>query len=181
MTSATLRLGVILQERGQVAESTDQLKDALGIDENNVDAWILLANQDLAKNAYRNARTSFERVLKKISQKDVYCLLAIGNDKLLHGRNEPKPDVKSSIFKEAMKCFDKVLREDPQNVYAANGVSIALAETGFWNEAKDGFAAVREASPNLVAAQLNLAHTYVELGQYTNAIALVRTIQGVVH
>lgn len=171
--TAILRIGCILQARGQVAESTDQFKDALGIDEASADTWILIANQDLAKNAHKNARGSFERVLKKIEPRDVYSLLAIGNDKLLHGRSEPKPDVRADIYKEAVKCFDKVLRIDPKNAYAAHGLGIALAETGHPSEAKEVLLAVCEAAPNLSSAQLSLAHVNVELGQYDSAIALV--------
>jgi RNA polymerase-associated protein CTR9 len=171
-----LRLGSLAQNAGNLQEASDLFKDALGIDAENADAWIMLGNLDLEKRAHRAARGSFERVLKKIDQRDVYSLIALGNERLVQARNETKADVKSGVYKEATKFFDKVLRMDPRNVYAAAGFGIALAETGHFQEAKDAFIQILEAAPTLETAHLNMAHILVELNQYRNAIPLVRLV-----
>lgn len=149
-------------------------KDALALDEGNPDTWTLLANLDLCKKAYRPAKGSFERILKNIDRNDTYALIALANDRLFHARNEAKPDLKHNYYKEAVKLLDKVLREDPKNLYAAHGLAIALAETGHLAEAKDTFGLVREADVNFMPAQVNLAHVLMEMGQYGSAITLVR-------
>lgn len=72
-----------------------------------------------------------------------------------------------------MKFFDKVLRIDSKNVYAVNGLAIALAENGYIQEARDGFTLVREANENIASAQLNLGHLLVDSGNFRSAIATV--------
>lgn len=48
-----------------------------------------------------------------------------------------------------------------------------LAHKGFFREARDVFAQVREATADLPDVWLNLAHIYTEQTQYTSAIQMV--------
>jgi tetratricopeptide (TPR) repeat protein len=121
-----LRLGELAQKAGKYQEASDFYKDALGQESENADAWIMLANLDLEKRAFRSARGSFERVLKKIDARDTYSLLALGNDRLLHARTEATPESKANMYKEAARFFDKVLRIDSKNAYGALGLAIAV-------------------------------------------------------
>ena len=50
-----------------------------------------------------------------------------------------------------------------------------LAHRGYFREARDVFAQVREATADVPDVWLNLAHIYVEQKQYTSAIQMVRT------
>ncbi len=50
-----------------------------------------------------------------------------------------------------------------------------LAHKGFFREARDVFAQVREATAELPDVWLNLAHIYVEQKQYISAIQMVST------
>ena len=49
-----------------------------------------------------------------------------------------------------------------------------LAHKGFFREARDVFAQVREATADMPDVWLNLAHIYIEQKQYISAIQMVR-------
>lgn len=52
-----------------------------------------------------------------------------------------------------------------------------LAHKGYFREARDVFAQVREATADVPDVWLNLAHIYVEQKQYIGAIQMVLHIQ----
>ena len=54
-----------------------------------------------------------------------------------------------------------------------------LAHKGYFCEARDVFAQVREATADMPDVWLNLAHIYVEQKQYISAIQMVRGQNGV--
>lgn len=51
-----------------------------------------------------------------------------------------------------------------------------LAHKGYYREARDVFAQVREATADISDVWLNLAHIYVEQKQYISAVQMVRTL-----
>lgn len=58
---------------------------------------------------------------------------------------------------------------------AASGA--VLAHKGYFREARDVFAQVREATADISDVWLNLAHIYVEQKQYISAVQMVRPPQ----
>lgn len=70
-------------------------------------------------------------------------------------------------------CSKQVLRNDPKNIWAANGIGAVLAHKGCVNEARDIFAQVREATAEFCDVWLNIAHIYVEQKQFVSAIQMV--------
>lgn len=73
----------------------------------------------------------------------------------------------------AIDLFNQVLRNDPKNIWAANGIGAVLAHKGCVNEARDIFAQVREATAEFCDVWLNIAHIYVEQKQFVSAIQMV--------
>lgn len=108
----------------------------------------------------------------------------------------------------ALAIYKQVLRNDPKNLYAANGIGdywieisclnfllifysfggstyvwkfsfgfsflgAVLAHKGYFREARDVFAQVREATADISDVWLNLAHIYVEQKQYISAVQMV--------
>ncbi len=59
----------------------------------------------------------------------------------------------------------QVLRNDPKNIWAANGIGCVLAHKSYTNEARVIFAEVREATADFCDVWLNIAHIYVEQHQ----------------
>lgn len=68
------------------------------------------------------------------------------------------------------------MRNDPKNIWAANGIGAVLAHKGCVNEARDIFAQVREATAEFCDVWLNIAHIYVEQKQFVSAIQMVDNI-----
>ena len=53
-------------------------------------------------------------------------------------------------------------------------MNIMLAHKGYFREARDVFAQVREATADMPDVWLNLAHIYMEQKQYISAVQMVR-------
>lgn len=76
-------------------------------------------------------------------------------------------------YRIAVQSFSRVLKNEPTNAYAANGIAIALAETGSLKEAQQTFDQVREATSNFPSVMVNLAHTLVEKNEFRQAVVMV--------
>ncbi|KAL7992179.1 hypothetical protein Chor_016435 [Crotalus horridus] len=155
-----LRLGAMARDKGNFYEASDWFKEALQINQDHPDAWSLIGNLHLAKQEWGPGQKKFERILKQPStQNDTYSMLALGNV-WLQTLHQPTRD------------REKVLRNDPKNLYAANGIGAVLAHKGYFREARDVFAQVREATADISDVWLNLAHIYVEQKQYISAVQM---------
>ncbi|KAF8978532.1 protein required for normal CLN1 and CLN2 G1 cyclin expression [Entomortierella lignicola] len=175
---AHLRLGVIEQSRGNFEQSAELYKDVFGmIDNKNVDAWTLMGMLQQKQNQIRNSRKTLERIVKEINRHDVYALLALGNNHLGIAREEKdNVTMKQELYKKAFEFFDKVLKIDAYNAYAANGIAISLAVHGHHTEAREMFLQLREAASTIPTIWLNLALVSADMGQYRNAVLLYQSV-----
>ncbi|ETN86737.1 hypothetical protein NECAME_16162, partial [Necator americanus] len=64
----------------------------------------------------------------------------------------------------ALQMFGKALKIEPKNIWAANGIGCVLASKAMWQDARDIFAQVREATSEFEDVWINIAHVYIELG-----------------
>uniref|UniRef100_A0A3B4DZ67 Tetratricopeptide repeat protein 21A/21B fourth ARM domain-containing protein n=1 Tax=Pygocentrus nattereri TaxID=42514 RepID=A0A3B4DZ67_PYGNA len=138
------------------------------------DAWSLIGNLHLAKQEWGPGQKKFERILKQPStQNDTYSMLALGNVWLqtLHQPTRDREKEKRHQDR-ALAIYKQVLRNDSKNLYAANGIGAVLAHKGYFREARDVFAQVREATADISDVWLNLAHIYVEQKQYISAVQM---------
>ncbi|XP_066276427.1 RNA polymerase-associated protein CTR9 homolog isoform X1 [Branchiostoma lanceolatum] len=169
-----LRLGCMARDRGQIYEASDWFKEALQINQDHPDAWSLIGNLHLAKQEWGPGQKKFERILKHTdTASDAYSMLALGNVWLqtLHQPQRDKEKEKRHQDR-ALAMYKQVLRNDPKNLYAANGIGAVLAQKNCIREARDVFAQVREATADMRDVWLNLAHIYVEQRQYVSAIQM---------
>lgn len=72
---------------------------------------------------------------------------------------------------------EKIILLYVYNIYVYN-VGAVLAHKGYFREARDVFAQVREATADISDVWLNLAHIYVEQKQYISAVQMVRVSCG---
>ncbi|GFU22362.1 RNA polymerase-associated protein CTR9 homolog [Nephila pilipes] len=167
-----LRLGCMARDRGQIYEASDWFKEALQVNQTHPDAWSLIGNLHLAKQEWNPGQRKFERILNT-SPNDTYSLIAFGNIWLqtLHQPNRDKEKEKRHQDR-ALSTYKQVLRIDPRNIWAANGIGAVLAHKGYISEARDCFAQVREATADFCDVWLNIAHIYVEQRQYVAAIQM---------
>ncbi|XP_031442861.1 RNA polymerase-associated protein CTR9 homolog, partial [Clupea harengus] len=169
-----LRLGAMARDKGNFYEASDWFKEALQINQDHPDAWSLIGNLHLAKQEWGPGQKKFERILKQPStQNDTYSMLALGNVWLqtLHQPTRDREKEKRHQDR-ALAIYKQVLRNDSKNLYAANGIGAVLAHKGFYREARDVFAQVREATADMSDVWLNLAHIYVEQKQYISAVQM---------
>lgn len=169
-----LRLGCMARDKGLIFVASDFFKDALKINMENPDTRSLLGNLHLAKMQWTLGQKNFETILKNpATSSDAYSLIALGNFWLqsLHQPSKDKEKEKKHQEK-ALAIYKQVLRNDPKNIWAANGIGAVLAHKGCIIEARDIFAQVREATADFCDVWLNIAHIYVEQKQYISAIQM---------
>lgn len=72
--------------------------------------------------------------------------------------------------------FDAVLSADPQNLVALNGKGVALDSLGEHGEAQTAYHVVLAATPDNVAAQNNLALSYILSEHYADAVRILEKL-----
>ncbi|KAF7272141.1 hypothetical protein GWI33_015055 [Rhynchophorus ferrugineus] len=169
-----LRLGCMARDKGHIYEASNWFKEALGINSEHPDAWSLLGNLHLAKAEWGPGQKKYERILKNpATSQDSYSLIALGNVWLQTLHQPTKDKEREKRHQErALSLFKQVLKIDPKNIWAANGIGAILAHKGAVNEARDIFAQVREATADFCDVWLNIAHIYVEQKQFVGAIQM---------
>lgn len=168
-----LRLGCMARDKGLIFVASDFFKDALKINTENPDTRSLLGNLHFAKMLWSLGQKNFETILKNpATSADAYSLIALGNF-WLQTLHQPKDKDKDKKHQDqALNIYRQVLRTDPKNIWAANGIGAVLAHKGCISEARDIFAQVREATADFSDVWLNIAHIYVEQKQYVSAIQM---------
>ncbi|XP_036312946.2 RNA polymerase-associated protein CTR9 homolog [Pipistrellus kuhlii] len=171
-----LRLGAMARDKGNFYEASNWFKETLQINQHHPDAWSLIGNLHLAKQEWGPGQKKFERVLTQPStQRDTYSMLALGNVWLQTLHQPARDREKEKRHQDgALAVYKQVLRNDPKNLYAANGIGAVLAHKGYFREAHDIFAHVREATADISDVWLNLAHIYVEQKQYSSAVQMYK-------
>lgn len=172
-----LRLGCMARDRGQIYEASDWFKEALQVNNEHPEAWSLIGNLHLVKQEWGPGQKKFERILNTTPQ-DPYSLIALGNV-WLQTLHIPTKDKEKFVRNQdrALAMYKQVLRHDPRNIWAANGVGAVLAHKGYISEARDIFAQVREATADFCDVWLNIAHVYVEQRQLVSAIQMYENCQ----
>ena len=133
-----LRLGCMFRDRGQIYEASDKFKDAMQFSQEHPDAWSLIGNLHLTKMEWGPGQKKFERILKQPqTSNDAYSHIALGNVFLqtLHQPTKDK-DKEKKYQDRALNFYKQVLRSDPKNIWAANGIGAVLAHKGYINEAR---------------------------------------------
>lgn len=169
-----LRLGCIYRDLGQIYEASDWFKDALEAEKDHPDAWSLIGNLHLVKQEWGPGQKKFERILaQEATTEDTYSIVALGNVWLQTLYQSSRDKEKDRRHQErAIQMYRQALKIDPKNIYAANGIGCVLAHKGYINEARDVFSQVRESTADFPDVWINIAHIYVELKQYVNAIQM---------
>lgn len=165
-----LRLGCLLRDRGDEAAAIKKFEHALEVDPNCAEACLLQGNIHLRKREWSFAQKKFERVMGMPGLKnDPYAFLSMGNI-FMSNLGEKNRYTKNMSLSEGY--YKKTIQTHPSNIYAANGLGIMVAEKGNFELAKQIFSQVREASPDMPDAWINLAHIYVAEERYSEAIQL---------
>lgn len=167
---ALLRLGCMQRDRGDEAAAIKTFDKALEVDPTCAEACLLQGNIYLRKREWVFAQKKFEKVMGMPNLKnDPYAFLSMGNI-FMSNLGEKNRYTKNMSLSEGY--YKKILQNHPSNIYAANGLGIMIAEKGNFEQAKQIFTQVREASPAMADSWINLAHIFVAEERYGEAIQL---------
>ncbi|OQV18381.1 RNA polymerase-associated protein CTR9-like protein [Hypsibius exemplaris] len=169
-----LRYGCIARDKGNILKASDWFKEAAHANADHPDSHLLLGNLHMAKGEYGPAQKKYEKVLDNPTTKtDTYALLSLGNIWLetLY-QNIPDVEKKKRHAERAFMLYKQVLKLDPTNVYAVNGMGAVLAKTGQLEEAKEMFSVVRESTADILDLWLNIGHSYCDQRQYVAGIKM---------
>jgi RNA polymerase-associated protein CTR9 len=168
-------LGAIEQQLGRATEAIEHYKEVFDSNPNDSKAWIMIGQAQATINE-KLCKRSYEKVLKDCDKNNIYTHIALGNYHAAAAR-EMKQDKsrqqREESYKLAVNFYSQALRRDPTNGYAANGLAITIAEKGHLEQARDLFNQVRETTVSNASVWVNLAHIYVELKQFKQAIVMV--------
>ena len=171
-SDSLIRLALIQSDRGNVIDAQRRLTEIVHVHKTDLDARTHLGTLQSALGHTKAARKTFEEILQNIDKYDLVSLLKLGNIYLDIARERPEESHRNAHYGRAFEFFDKVLRLDPMNTYAANGIARALAERGALEDARSFFTQIRESAASNPLLVVNLAHVTLEIGQMENAIAL---------
>ena len=102
------------------------------VEKDHPDAWSLIGNLHLAKQEWGPGQKKFERILaQEATSSDTYSIVALGNVWLqtLHQPCKEK-DKERRHQDRAIQMYRQVLKIDPKNIWAANGIGAVLAHKG---------------------------------------------------
>ena len=123
----------------------------------------------------------YKHTLQQFDKHDEYSLTAMGNMYLVLAREmrrdtERDREKRSKQYERAVEFFEKAIKIDPKNAYAAQGIAIAIAEDRKdFHGAIQIFQKVKETVKD-PAVLINLGHAFSELKQFSRAIENVRPL-----
>lgn len=176
---ALLRLAAMAHARNNISTSLDLVSKALAINDKYLEGLSVRGNLELKADDWLKAKDTLKSILQITDGKDNYATLALGNWNYYAAvRGEKKdPKLEATHLEKARELYQKVLVQKPNNMYAANGLGVVLAEKGLFDVAKDIFTQVQEAAAGNKAVDMpdvwiNLAHVYLAQGQFALAIKM---------
>lgn len=177
-----LRLGCMERDKGLLFDASDRFKETFRTAPDNYEAWTLLGNLHFSKLELTPCQKKFEHILSKVGTKgkqsppDGYSLVSIGNvwlqSQYLHSLPVRNKDKLHEQRERALNFYKYALKHDPKNIYAANGIGCVFAVKQMYNEARDIFSQVREATADFPDVWINIAHIYVEQKQFAAAVQM---------
>ncbi|KAJ5095112.1 hypothetical protein N7532_007403 [Penicillium argentinense] len=180
-TEASARLTYIALRQSPTDEGPKKMAKLYEMDNSNLEVralfgWYLSKSKKRVSNVNEDSELRhFKHTLQYYENHDCYALTGMGNVHLLAARDmrrdsDSEKEKRRRMYQRAVEFFDKALRLDPKNAYAAQGIAIALVDDRKdHSSAVQIFSKVRETVKD-PSVYLNLGHVFAELRQYTRSI-----------
>jgi tetratricopeptide (TPR) repeat protein len=139
---AYIQLGRIAEEQKDYVTARKYYDDIIKKNSFNYEARCHYGYLMVKTLHYGTARRTFEAINTETKDTNVYSLLMLAHQQLRTARDEMKrdpPAAREAMYKRALDLYDKVLKLDPKNIYAGNGIAVVLAETGRRKDALEMF------------------------------------------
>lgn len=168
LVAAYVLLGQAADAAGDTALARSRFAAAVAVPgwEHDPYSKLSLANLDMS-GVYRVHEQAEAEVAAKLGPAPAEGSAASAADKARREKEVFAVESKNrdAILRRAFEAYKSVLKSNPTNIYAANGLGSVLAEQGRLEHAKEVFSLVREAAADTCPpVYVNLAHTSVALG-----------------
>jgi tetratricopeptide (TPR) repeat protein len=150
--------GIILHDKGKLANAERAYKKAIKINPNFVEAHSNLGSVLLDQGRLKEASNAYLKALK-LAPNHPMLLNNVGNVLQLQGENE-----------KALSWFDKAIKQDPDNVDAYRNLGNALRALDRNEEAFAAYKRAVEINPELADTYYNLGLILLELDELDEAI-----------
>ena len=147
------------------------VKDVISKSPKNITAMMVLGKIYSFKREYNLAQKEYERILS-IDPKDSYSQLSLGNIYYMATYDNKKKEEKK-FLKWANDFYWKVWKDEPNNIFAASGIGMILAEKDKLAAAQLIFTQVREGSTDMPDAWINLANTFMAQSNFSKVFFLI--------
>ncbi|CAI9787594.1 unnamed protein product [Fraxinus pennsylvanica] len=178
-TDACLRLASIARAQNNIQLSLKLIGDALKVDEKCPDALLMLGDLKLKSDYWVRAKDIFLRAKEATDWQDSYATVCLGNWNFEAANHNEEKDSKleATHYQKAKGLYTKVLLQQPDNLYAANGAGMVFAEKGHFDVAMELFTQVQEAVSGSSNVQMpdiwiNLAHVHFAQGNFALAVKM---------
>eukprot|EP00189_Rhodosorus_marinus_P012782 CAMPEP_0184739636 /NCGR_PEP_ID=MMETSP0315-20130426/2552_1 /TAXON_ID=101924 /ORGANISM="Rhodosorus marinus, Strain UTEX LB 2760" /LENGTH=999 /DNA_ID=CAMNT_0027208657 /DNA_START=250 /DNA_END=3246 /DNA_ORIENTATION=+ len=166
-SDASIRLGYILLERGDLAGSEECAQKA--VLSSSKSSRSLAASLLVMVRTKQRAYPSLQKILEMGSEKklDMYAEVALASF-WTENLYSMEPERRNRMLERIHRLLAKVVRENPSNAVAAAGIGCFLAMNHQYSDARDVFSSVaahRYCGSNF---KVNLAHVQVEIGKRSN-------------
>lgn len=178
-----LRLSAMAKAAGDMQQAAHWAAQATAQAGGHVDAQALLATLHMERGDLNAARECVGKVGTEGAQ-DPYMQITHANVVMAalpadrSARNPGADKTRRDYIYKALNIYREVLRQQPDNIYAVNGLGTCLAELGQMAAAKQAFDEVIRASAK-TRGFMRLPETYVNLGnlwlarqQYSDALTM---------
>ncbi|KAH8398937.1 hypothetical protein KR222_000083, partial [Zaprionus bogoriensis] len=173
-----LRLAAMAYKRNHISRAMQYLKVVLELDEGNVAARTLLGNYYMRQGDLSQAMLNYNEILRRPAHsEDCYMRVAVGNVCLVKVERAGAAGDQETAKQEqenALKMFRKAFEQKERNLWAANGIGVALRNHDQLAESETIFKQILESSKHCREALLNSAHIALELEHYGEAIELYK-------
>mmetsp|Transcript_24965 Transcript_24965/g.36827 ORF Transcript_24965/g.36827 Transcript_24965/m.36827 type:complete len:1271 (-) Transcript_24965:188-4000(-) len=165
-----IRLSLMAKEIGRLDEALYWISKALQCDPESADANVVHGDLLGLMEKWEPAKKKYETICRQ-RHHDARSLLSLGN---LYFSNI---STKKSFLKDSFKFYHLVLREDPRNVFAANGLGMVCAAQEQNDIAREIFSRAREAHmPMTHEISLNLGHMHMIQGKLVDATYIYHSV-----
>lgn len=176
---AYLRLAAMAKARNNLQLSIELVNEALKVNDKCPNALSMLGDLELKNDDWVKAKETFRSASDATDGKDSYAILSLGNWNYFAAiRNEKRnPKLEVTHLEKAKELYTRVLVQHTDNLYAANGAGVVLAEKGQFDVSKDIFTQVQEGASGGVFVQMpdvwiNLAHIFFAQGNFALAVKM---------
>ncbi|XP_034476135.1 RNA polymerase-associated protein CTR9 homolog [Drosophila innubila] len=173
-----LRLGSMAYKCNQLQVAKEKFQAVLQIDSGNETANIYLGNYHVRQGDLEQAMLNYNVVMNRNNEvEDSYMLVAVGNVGLINLQrsiDEGDHEMTKHQVQNSLQLFRKVLEQNQRNLWAANGIGVALSCNGYFSDADTIFKQITESPKRCPEAILNSAHVALELEHYSDAIEIYK-------